>query len=154
MTTINPRITVTLQPQVHAVLKRLSVLTKNSQSALIGELLSDSLPVFLRMVQVLDAAEQLRAKGIKAGDEVKESLVRAQGRIETQLGLVLEDWDAGNRPLLQQAEKVHRRGAAAGKRSAAAAPRSGITPLSNRGVRFTTPKGQQVNKTPRLKGGV
>lgn len=160
MTTINPRITVTLQPQVHAVLKRLSVLTKNSQSAIIGELLSDSLPVFERMVEVLGAAEQLRARGIQAGQEITEALHTAQTRIETQLGFALDVIDVGNRPLLEAAEKVQRRGAAAGKRSAAAAPRSGATPMSNRGVRFDTKKERTANKSesrplviPLRKGG-
>jgi hypothetical protein len=135
MTTANPRITVTLQPEVHAVLRRLSQLTKNSQSAIVGDLLMESLPVFERMAEVLDAAEQLRLQGLKASDEVKDALARAQGRIETQLGLAMDDMEAGGLPLLKEAEKVRRRGAAAGKRSAAAAPRSGATPLSNRGVR-------------------
>ena len=74
MTTINPRITVTLQPQVHAVLRRLSQLTKNSQSSLVGELLAESMPIFERMVEVLDAAEKLRAKGMEASSEITDAL--------------------------------------------------------------------------------
>ena len=135
MTTANPRITVTLQPEVHAVLRRLSQLTGSSQSAMVGELLMESLPVFERMAEVLNAAEQLRLQGMKASDEVKHALARAQGRMETQLGLAMDDMDAGSMLLLKEAEKLQRRGAAAGKRSAASAPRSGATPISNRGVR-------------------
>lgn len=144
MSTANPRITVTLQPEVHAVLRRLSQLTKNSQSAIVGDLLMESLPVFERMAEVLDAAEQLRLQGMKASDEVKDALSRAQGRMETQLGLVLDDFDAGNRPLLAEAERVQRRGAggrdADSGRARPHATRSGATPLSNRGVR-SGPKG-------------
>lgn len=144
MSTSNPRITVTLQPEVHAVLRRLSQLTKNSQSAIVGDLLMESLPVFERMAEVLDAAEHLRLQGMKASDEVKDALSRAQGRMETQLGLVLDDFDAGNRPLLAEAEKVQRRGAggrdADSGRARPYATRSGATPLSNRGVR-SGPKG-------------
>lgn len=136
MTTANPRITVTLQPEVHAVLRRLSELTGTSQSAMVGELLMESLSVFERMVEVLNAAEQLRLQGMKASEEVKDALARAQGRMETQLGLAMDDMDAGAMLLLKEAERLQRRGAAAGKRSAAAAPRSGATPISNRGVRF------------------
>lgn len=158
MTTINPRITVTLQPQVHAVLKRLSVLTKNSQSSLIGELLAESLPVFERMVDVLDAAEQLRVRGMKAGQEITDALQTAQTRLETQMGFSLDVMDIGNRPLLDAAEKVQRRGAGTREkgRSPSRVPesRSGSTPLSNRGVRSTTPKERKANKTQRPKGGV
>ena len=153
MATKNPRITITLEPQLHAVLRRLSQLTKNSQSALIGELLGESLPVFSRMVDVLAAAEEMRSKGMAATDEMKQALERAQSRVETQLGLVMDDWDHGNRPILEAAEKVQRRGAAAGKRSAASAPRSGSTPLSNRGVRSPRKTGSRSGKTAVEKGG-
>lgn len=154
MTTTNPRITVTLQPQVHAVLKRLSALTKNSQSSLVGELLAESMPIFERMVEVLDAAEQLRAKGMEATTEITDALKTAQHRLESQMGFSLEVMDLGNRPILEAAEKVQRRGAGDGKRSATPAPRSGATPMSNRGVRSATPTGEKANKTQRKKGGV
>ena len=54
----NPRLTITLQPVLAAQLRRLSELTGNSQSALIAELLEGSEPIFTRMIQVLEAAEQ------------------------------------------------------------------------------------------------
>lgn len=153
MATSNPRITVTLQPQVHVVLKRLSELTKNSQSALVGELLSESLPVFERMVEVLGAAEKLREKGMQVSGEISEALQTAHDRLERQIGFSLDVMDVGNRPLLDAAEKVQRRGAVPERlRSAGAAPRSGATPMSNRGVRSATPKGKKANKT-RLVGG-
>ena len=151
MTTTNPRITITLQPQVHAVVRRLAELTKNSQSALVGELLSDALPVFERMVEVLTAAEQMRAKGNAFSDELKESLERAQNRVETQLGLVMDDFGQGSADLLIEAEKIARRGTAAGKRSAAAVPRSGTTPISNRGV---TPLENNRKPAKARKGGL
>ena len=157
MTTINPRITVTLQPQVHAVLRRLSEVTKSSQSALIGELLSESLPVFERMIEVLDAAEKLRVRGMSLPDEVKASMEHSQQRIEAQMGLAMDDLERGFKPLLADAEKVNRRGAgaAAGRQrhGAAPEPRSAPTPMSNRGVRSTTPKERKANKTHRPKGG-
>ena len=129
MPTLNPRITVTLQPQVHAILKRLSELTKNSQSALIAELLESSLPIFERMVEVLAAADELRAQGMKATDEVKESLERAQGRIESQLGLVLEDFDHGNRPILHAAERVRRRTGGVARSAAPPVKKGHSTPV-------------------------
>lgn len=154
MPATNPRLTITVRPALAAVLRRLSALTGNSQSALVGELLSESLPVFERMVEVLSAAEKLREEGMKAPEEVARSLDRAQARIEQQFGLVLDDMDAGVRPLLDAAEKVGRRRGRPGRpprrgggpgASAAAAE----TPLSNRGVRSDPPHKNQGHR----KGG-
>ena len=62
----NPRLTITLQPSLAAQLRKLSELTGNSQSALIGDLLEGTGPVFDRMIQVLEAAktakESMRGK--------------------------------------------------------------------------------------------
>ena len=138
MPAVNPRITITLKPEVHAILKRLSALTGNSQSALVGDLLESSAPVFERMATVLDAAEKLRAEGMQAPDEFKASLQRAQDKLETQLGLALDAMDLGSRPILEESEKVGRRAGRQGGERAAVAPgrtaRPASTPLSNRGV--------------------
>lgn len=157
MTTLNPRITVMLQPRVHAVLRRLSELTKNSQSALVGELLAESLPVFERMVAVLDAAEKLRAKGMSVSGEITSALATAHTRLENQMGFSLDVMDIGNKPLLDAAENVQPRGAATREKgrspSRGTAPHSRSTPMSNRGVRSATPTGKKANKT-QSKGGV
>ena len=154
MPATNPRLTITMQPSLAAVLRRLSQLTGNSQSALIGDLLMQSLPIFERMATVLDAAGKLKEQGQNMPKEIGDSLGRANARMEAQLGLALDDMEAGVRPLLDHAEKVHRRGARAdGQRSAAArAPRSG-PPISNRGVTpHQTGKTQGKTRTVR-KGG-
>lgn len=109
MTKKNPRITVTLTPEVHALLRRMSELTGNSQSSFVGDLLSRSAPVFSRMVQVLDASEFLRLEALKAPDEFNAGLEQAQTRLESQMGLVLDAMDDGFRPLLEAAEKIKRR---------------------------------------------
>jgi hypothetical protein len=106
MPTLNPRITITLKPEVHAVLKRLSGLTENSQSAIVSELLESSLPVFERMAAVLEAAQA--AKEGMASD-IADGLARAQNRIEAQMGLILDDVDQAWKPILEQGEKVARR---------------------------------------------
>lgn len=111
MATTNPRITVTLAPEVHAVLRRLARLAGNSQSAIVGDLLLSSLPVFDRMVKALEAAELLKQEGMKAPQAITDSLGRAQARLEKQLDLALGDMDEGIRPMLQAAEKVSRRAA-------------------------------------------
>lgn len=112
----NPRITITLKPEVHALLRELARLADRSQSALVGELLEQSVPVFERMVSLLGAAERLKAESTKPLAELRESLAVAQGRIEAQLGLALHDFDEGSAPLLSQAELVSRRRGRSGRR--------------------------------------
>lgn len=131
MPTLNPRITITLTPAVAAVLRELSSLAGNSQSAIVGELLETSLPVFERVVAALRAASQIQAS---AKVEIAAGLDRAQQKLETQMGLMLSEMDETTRPLLEEAERVTRRGsggAGAGMRAArtATAPKasSGLT---------------------------
>ena len=144
MPAANPRITITLKPEVHEVLKRLSALTGNSQSSMVGEILNDSFPVFDRMVQVLSAAEKMRADAMKSHGEIGRGLKLAHGRIERQLGLCLADLEESFVPVLEAVEEVDRRAAADGQRGSAGDhggrsgdARRGSTPISNRGVRST-----------------
>jgi predicted DNA-binding protein len=143
MPTVNPRITITLKPEVHAILKRLSAATDNSQSAIVSELLESSVPVFERMVLVLEAAKAAQ-QGMAS--DIAQGLERAQSKIETQLGLMLGELDDAYRPILQQGEAVQRRRrktaaagtdalGAAGSADAGSVAPGGSTPMSNRGVR-------------------
>ncbi len=127
----NPRLTITLQPTLAAQLRKLSELTGNSQSALIGELLEGSGPVFDRMIQVMEAAKTAKEamRGRIAGD-----IEQAQARLEEGLGMALEGFDQWTGSLLDEAEAVTRRGV--GKRSAARPGAAAPTPISNRGVRL------------------
>jgi polyhydroxyalkanoate synthesis regulator protein len=122
MPTTNPRITITLTPGVAAVLRELSKLAGNSQSAIVGELLETSLPVFERVVSALRAAATIQES---AKTEIASGLERAQSKLEKQMGLMLGDMDETMRPLLEQAEKVARRGAA----PIGAATKRGRTPV-------------------------
>jgi hypothetical protein len=150
MPATNPRLTITMSPSLAAILRRLSQLTGNSQSALIGQLLAQSMPVFERMASVLEAAGKLKAQGDNMPQQIGDSMHRAQERIEKQLGLLLDDMDEGARPLLEHAEKIHRRGARVDGRSPAArAPGRARTPMSNRGVTPSPKKG----KTAAVKKG-
>jgi hypothetical protein len=107
MPTSNPRITITLTPAVAAVLREMSTLAGNSQSAIVGELLETSLPVFERVVQALRAAVTIRDS---AKTEIADGLERAQAKLEAQLPILMGDMDDAMRPLLEEAEKVTRRG--------------------------------------------
>lgn len=110
MATKNPRISVTVTPEAAAVLARLSSLAGGSVSSLVGELIETAFPVFERMTVALEAAKKLQEHGQLPIDDIRESLDKAQARIEGQLGLCLDEMDLGVRPLLDQAEKVSRRG--------------------------------------------
>ena len=142
MSTTKPRITITLEPVTALQLKRISELTGNSQSAMVSEVLEQAVPVFDRLIKVLEAAELAKQSAAAAQRSVKVqsigNLDAAQRRIERQMGLVLDDFDESTAPLLAELEEVQRRARKgvprAGKGAAlAAAP----TPLSNRGVRST-----------------
>jgi predicted DNA-binding protein len=110
MPTKNPRISVTLTNELSDILGSMSDLTGTSKSALVAELLQQSLPVFERMVAALAAAKTLQAQAGGGMAEIGEGLRRAQERIETQLGFCLDTLDEGLRPVVSEAEKVARRG--------------------------------------------
>ena len=141
----NPRLTITLQPTLAAQLRKLSELTGNSQSSLIGELLEGSGPVFDRMIQVMEAAKTAKEsmRGRIAGD-----IEQAQARLEEGLGMALEGFDQWTGSLLDEAEAVTRRGV--GKRSAARPGAAAPTPISNRGVSYD-PKATKNIAQSRLK---
>ncbi len=143
----NPRLTVTLAPETQARLRRISALTGNSQSSLIGTLLDTQGAVFDRLIRVLEAAEQ--AKEVMKGKQLAEDMKAAQQRIESQFGLALEDFDVTTESLLKEAEAIKRRSQSGAKKSAKAPSRNAAaavpTPISNRGVRSTPKKSKNLN---------
>lgn len=139
MPTDNPRLTVTLKPSTYAVLKRMSALTKTSQSAIVGDLVEQAQPILERMVRVIEAAQQAQ-EGVK--DRVRENLEAAEKVLEKQLGLMLGDLEARGSDVVDGLEAISRRKSPVrsghlpvqrGGGRAAAAP-----PASNRGG--ATPK--------------
>ena len=141
----NPRITITLKPILATQLKRLSELTGSSQSGLIGEMLDGSIPVFERLIVVLEAAHQAKAE---LKDHMSESLQAGQAKVEAQLGLALEEFDRASQPILVAAEDVKRRAAGAGgarvARPMGATVSPASTPISNRGVRSTATSTKKI----------
>lgn len=151
----HPRLTITMQPTLHAIFRRLSELTGQSQSQIVFELLDGSQNQLMRVIQLLektnDARESLHGK-------IGSDLQDAQDRVERQLGLVLDD--LGEPEYLQESfatERVpfrsrpkaalSREGAPlAGKRLAAKRPLGVVEPpLSNRGVRSLTKQGKTTS---------
>lgn len=160
MPATNPRITITLTPEVHQLLKRLSALTGNSQSSMVSDLLQESGPVLRRMLQVLEAAETLKAHAATFPAQLSDSLAAAQERLEGQLGLALGAMDEGFRPILEAGEAAgiaskvgsdsggDRARGSRGRSPPLSEPAShrGATPMSNRGVRLTSPQGGSKRK--------
>lgn len=141
MPAANPRLSITLSPSIAALLREMSALTGNSQSALVAELLEEAEPVFSRMVRILRAAEQAK-RAVK--EELVAGMDAAQERLEGQLGLALSEMDAFEGRLLGTAERVsRRRGRGAASSGDAGAQRR--PPISNRGVR-SPEKGQKRQK--------
>ena len=153
MPAVNPRLSVTLKPSTASVLRRLSNLTGNSQSSMVSELLESSEPVFVRMLQVLEAATKAQAE---AKAEISNGLESAQTRLEKHLGIVMEEFDQFTGDLLEGLEDVPRRGRKAAARqplggapavSGSASAAAKRPPISNRGVRSTpNHKNQQLTK--------
>jgi hypothetical protein len=132
----NPRLTITIEPQLAAQLRRLSELTGNSQSALISELLEGSSVIFSRLIKVLEAARDARAA---VRGSIAHDLEHVQGKLEHRLGLTLEMADElVEREETNEVKEILRRA----RRGAGSppAPRRGKTPVSNRGVRSTKTK--------------
>ena len=146
MPATNPRLSVTLAPSVAAVLRELSTLTGNSQSAMVAELLEEAQPVFTRMIRILRAAQEAK-KAVK--EELVAGMDAAQERLEAQLGLALGEMDEFDGRLLQTAEKVKR---LAGRDEVSARVARRSPPISNRGV---TPRenGKTGKGKSRAKGG-
>ncbi len=139
MPAVNPRITITLKPQTHAALQRMSALAGNSMSAIVGELLEQSQPVFDRMVRLLEAAAKIKDSAQEEKDRIAKSLEDAQQNLERQLGLGLDWMDERSAPILEAAERLDRRAARTGRDARSARARTGgaaerPTPMSNRGV--------------------
>lgn len=108
MPAINPRISVTVQPSVEAILSRLSSLTGQSKSSFIAELLESSVPIFERMVTVIEAAK-LAKDSLKA--QTIKDMEAAEAKLHEVLGVTMDIFDEHTLPILQEAERIQRRGA-------------------------------------------
>lgn len=144
----NPRLTITMQPRLHALLRRLSELTGQSQSALIFELLDGAEPVLTRVIRVLEASEN--AKGEIRGFLATE-METAQGRFEHQLGLALMDLgDDVSEDIFRDVEVVRHRARRPAQAESAARLGGSVArskpPSSNRGVRSLTKSKEKAER--------
>lgn len=125
MPTQNPRLSLTLTPDLAWQLRRLSELTGTSQSALITSMLEGSNHFLWRLITTLEAAEEARGR---IPGHVANLMNEAQQRIEEKFGLT---------EVLDQAQAHAARSTRNGTTAAVTAerPAAVATPLSNRGVR-------------------
>ena len=82
MSTTKPRITLTLEPAVYEVLRRLSAASGDSMSAVVADFLDVAIPQMDRMVTIL---EQAKAIPQQTKDELRESLERGEARVLSAL---------------------------------------------------------------------
>ena len=93
------------------------------------------MPAIDRLIRLIEAAQGAKADVLQ---KLQSDLEEAQGRVETQLGIVLDDSDRITASLLDKAEEIPRRAGRAGVRKRSASPVAApVTPPSNRGVRST-----------------
>ena len=102
----NPRISVTVKPETDALLRRLSALSGDSTSAIVGQILEQSQPVLERLVQVLEAAE--RAKEHLTAQHA-QSLKDAEAQVLEHLGLSMDLFDEASKSIIEEAEAITRK---------------------------------------------
>lgn len=78
MATEKPRITITLEPEQHAVLRRLAELQGGSMSRIVSEFLGEVTPILSQVADSLELAQRAlsdaRAKFVRAAEEAEEEL--------------------------------------------------------------------------------
>lgn len=139
----NPRLTITMQPALHALFRRLSELTGQSQSRLVFELLDGSQPAIHKVIQLIEASNNAKEQLVGS---IAQDLKSAQDRVEQQLCLVLDSLGDGAfaQSTMWEAEAIkYRRRTVSAKRGrggdGAVSP-----PVSNRGVRYLTKQGKSA----------
>ena len=138
MATTKPRITITLSPRQHEVLRGISEYGGQSMSAFVGELLEQSLPVLERMAESLRRIKSVQDEQRK---RIADDLENAQSAMEPILDQVIDQYDlfCGK---LEASVGVP----ATDRRAGTGAPSE--TPVTNRGV---TPSPSHPPKRPRRK---
>ena len=149
MPTVNPRINVTLSPQLDLIVQRMATCQRVSKSQVLRELLEAAEPALQRAVVLMEAAAGM-ADAMKEG--FAQSLDSAQSKAEAHLAAAMHQMDQTTLDLVQQAEAIRGRRPSARKAEpsssdsspnggAPVAPRAARAaqnpPSSNRGVKST-----------------
>jgi hypothetical protein len=93
MPTIKPRVQVTLEPEVHAVIERLAHLQGRTRGAVIADLLDSVAPALTRTVALIEAAaaapEQVKAGLRQVVADTHDELVGVSGDAIKQMDFLL-----------------------------------------------------------------
>lgn len=93
MATDKPRITITLEPEWHDVLSRLSVLQSRPMSKLISELLQEIMPILSRLTGALEEVHRAnvdaKLKFLEGADKAERELMPIVEAVRSQLDLFL-----------------------------------------------------------------
>ena len=119
MPTVNPRINVTLSPQLDLVVQRMAACQRVSKSQVLRELLEAAEPALQRAVVLMEAAANA-AGAMREG--FAQSLGEAQSKAEAHLASVMEGMDQTTLDLVQQAEAIR------GRRPRVPTARTGVSP--------------------------
>jgi len=90
MSTTKPRITLTLEPHAHEVLRRLSAAGGESMSAIVTGFLDMALPQLERLVVVMEQAKTMPEETKEA---IRGSLVRAEAELLPSVMAVVDQAD-------------------------------------------------------------
>lgn len=141
MPTAKPRITITLTEHQHFVLSKLSGLQRASMSSIVVDLLDTTLPVFERLVGVLDNAASAPQNVL---DELRRSAQTAEAQV-VEMGSSISG-------LLEELVKRASREDSTAPEGRREASREAKPPTSNRGVRITSPQPKFASNSPMKKG--
>jgi Ribbon-helix-helix protein, copG family len=148
MPTINPRVTVTLQPEDYAILEALAKTQGVSKSSLLAEIWSMACPVMARVAKLLIEAKTAQAS---VKDGIREATEQALKEIEPMAAQVMLNFDLFEEAIRDSIAEGHTSdggdvtGGAADGQSGAGAKKP---PSSNTGVRFL-----KTNKINSLRRG-
>lgn len=106
MPAVNPRIAVTLDPEAYEAVRYLSLASGESMSAIVGELVRASAPVFQRTAEIIAAGKRAREEqreGLRDAAEAAEARLRPiAARVASAVDASLSEFArvvvAGGRP--------------------------------------------------------
>lgn len=126
MSTLKPRITITLDPRVHEILRRLSKAGGQSMSALVTDFLDLAVPPMERMVVVL---EQAAGMSSKTKEGMQAAILRAEANLLPALVAASEQGDIFITDLANQLRPPPSRSAQRGARGASGVVSGLSTPV-------------------------
>jgi hypothetical protein len=152
MPTTNPRVYVTLSPELDSLVGRMSALERISKSQLIREMLEAAQPTLGKACALMEAASKA-SKGART--DLADSLEHSQSVLEAELENMLQAVASHSGDLVSMAEEV--RGRRPGKMPQASpgpvspGPNGPVNPPnSKRGVKTS---GKGVNRVPKTSNG-